>query len=523
MILEIIPIEECIKVNNLKEVTDPILFIKNTAPTPEGLVSTEIFGISVKDRKETFAYISLHSYFLHPFIYKLLKRLNRNFVSIIHGTKKFTIEKGVLIEDEENGKTGLKFLYDNWDKLSFEKNASSLRNERIDVLNTHGKNYIFTSKWIVIPAFYRDVNIRMAEKGVISHHVLNDMYSKLIRFASTLKNSNSFEFTLVMTEAKIQELLVEIYDTEKERLHKKHGMIRKNLLGKSIDYGSRLVISAPKFDANSPEELQVDFYHTGVPLAQCCTLFYPFVSNWVKNFFLKELEKTGNKYPIKGKDGKIEFVRLKNVDKYTDIEYIKKQIDNFITNYPSRFDRVELETEEPRKTPLYMSFTGQHYDKNSPETQSPIANRPLTWCDILYQAVIDVVEGKHIYVTRYPLLDYFGTFASLITVLSTKKTIPVYVGERVYPNYPVIDLNTKKEDIASLFTDTLVMSNLYLSGLGGDYDGDQVTVKGVFSQEANIEADKIMRSKSNILNIYGDNMRRTTNEGIQTLYTLTRF
>ena len=36
------------------------------------------------------------------------------------------------------------------------------------------------------------------------------------------------------------------------------------------------------------------------------------------------------------------------------------------------------------------------------------------------------------------------------------------------------------------------MSNVYLKAIGGDYDGDQVTVKSVFSQEANEEAEKKM-------------------------------
>ena len=31
-----------------------------------------------------------------------------------------------------------------------------------------------------------------------------------------------------------------------------------------------------------------------------------------------------------------------------------------------------------------------------------------------------------------------------------------------------------------------------------------------------------MKSKSHILNIYGQNMRKTTNEGVQTLYMLTK-
>lgn len=38
-----------------------------------------------------------------------------------------------------------------------------------------------------------------------------------------------------------------------------------------------------------------------------------------------------------------------------------------------------------------------------------------------------------------------------------------------------------------------------------------------------MEAKKLMESKSHILNIQGDNMRTTTNEGIQTLFMMTKF
>jgi DNA-directed RNA polymerase beta' subunit len=55
------------------------------------------------------------------------------------------------------------------------------------------------------------------------------------------------------------------------------------------------------------------------------------------------------------------------------------------------------------------------------------------------------------------------------------------------------------------------------------YDGDMVSVKGVFTQEANEEAEQIMTHKANILNVYGENVRMTTNEGVQTLYMLTKF
>ena len=79
-----------------------------------------------------------------------------------------------------------------------------------------------------------------------------------------------------------------------------------------------------------------------------------------------------------------------------------------------------------------------------------------------------------------------------------------------------------KNKISTVFIDTLVMSNVYLQGLSGDYDGDQVSVKGVFSQEANAEADQLMKEKFHIINIYGDNVRTSTNEAVHALYLLTR-
>ena len=78
-------------------------------------------------------------------------------------------------------------------------------------------------------------------------------------------------------------------------------------------------------------------------------------------------------------------------------------------------------------------------------------------------------------------------------------------------------------DLDSIFRDTLSVCALYLSGMGGDYDGDQVTVKPVFSQEANDECERLMVNKANLLTIEGNAIRKIGNEAVQTLYSLTRF
>ncbi|WP_171567684.1 hypothetical protein, partial [Brevibacillus sp. MCWH] len=312
---------------------------------------------------------------------------------------------------------------------------------RIDLINAYDKDTLFTKYWIVIPAYYRDVNLQSSESGKISHHEINDKYSKLIRLASILKNNNNFDFVLNTTRAKIQETLVEIYDLLKGKLEKKHGLIRKSLLGKSIDYGARSVISAPVFHANRHEEMQVDFYHCGIPLAQCCSLFTPFIVSWAKRFFQREIEKLGNKFPVKTANGEIKYLKLKEPAIYYNEDYIKKKIDRFVFSPVDRFDPVELPVEdEEYQDKVFLTFVGRFYDGKSTEKESPLFSRPATWTDVLYQAAMEVTADKMVWVTRYPLLDYFGMFHNKISVLTTQKKIPMYVGDKLYEFYPHVDL-----------------------------------------------------------------------------------
>lgn len=52
-------------------------------------------------------------------------------------------------------------------------------------------------------------------------------------------------------------------------------------------------------------------------------------------------------------------------------------------------------------------------------------------------------------------------------------------------------------------------------------DGDQVTCKIVFSVEANKELEEYLNSAKFYIDLGGNNIRSTTNEGIQSLYNLT--
>lgn len=530
--------EKFIKLNNLKEVSNPISFEKGMVPTEDGLFSNTIFGMNIYDRKHTWAYIDLKGHYMNPKAYITLKTLNRNFESVIYGTKNYTIKDGVLVEDE-NGGTGLEWLYKNWEKINFKKNESGKRNSRIDMLNNHKKDEIFFTKWAVCPAFYRDVNISSNTSGKPKVPEINDLYTGILRNVAILQDGTSFDFMLAAVGGKIQSLLVDIYNLMKDKVTGKTGYLRRSILGKSIDYCGRIVITATPYDKNCVEDQHINFYNTGVPLSHCCAQLTPFIIWWLNGFFRTRVIAQKDQFPVYNDKGEKVYVHLDNPEVVFNDDFIDKNLTRWINNPSSRFDTIELPIKEDDKKkfgikkPKYLTLTGYSYetttmakaDFNSGgnNANGKELNRHLTWTDLLYQAAMDVSEDKHVVITRYPLLDYLGTYFSRIYVMSTRETVPMIINGKLYDEYPKIDLNMAKGRIEASFIDSYKICALYLSGLGGDFDGDQITSKMLFSKEANEEAERIMMNKTNLLTVDGGSIRSIGNEGIQTLYTMTKF
>ena len=96
------------------------------------------------------------------------------------------------------------------------------------------------------------------------------------------------------------------------------------------------------------------------------------------------------------------------------------------------------------------------------------------------------------------------------------------VNDTVYRWYPVVNLDTPKDQIGTEFIDSIQFSNSCLPGLDGDYDGDQITAKIPFTQEANEEIEHYMNSKSFFINASGRNIRYVESEAVQTFFTMTK-
>ena len=466
MKLYLLNIDKFVEANELEEVSNPIILGKGYIPTPDGLLSQEIFGSTTKERRMTFAYIDLKCHLLQPIIYKTLLRLDRRIEKLIAGTDRYSISKtGELVEDE-NGSTGVEWLYNNWNKIKWKKNDSKIRNQRIDLLSLHSKDELFQSKEIICPAFYRDVNLQTVGKPSI--HIINSMYTKLIQLASML-NQGNFAFTLDHTKFKMQQVLVEIYDEFKNRVEKKRGAIKQTVLGKSVDYGARLVISTSKFTANRPSDMQVDFTHVGIPLAYCISLFTPFFVGWLQKFFMNEFEKTGNKMPAyNSKTKQIEYIKIKDPMLQFNDDEIHHMMKTFIRSHEQRFDPILIEADDGNKYPF--AFKGRFksdQEFNQDDKNNILASRSMTLTDIFFMAAVDITKDKFVYITRYPMADYSGIFPCGISVLSTNETTKVEYDGVTYEHYPIVDLNLPKERVGAQFIHVVNMSNVYLQSIGG--------------------------------------------------------
>lgn len=519
---ELLEPAKLIKVNELKEVSNPIVFVRDGVPTTDGLLSNELFGISKDERGNTFAYIDLTEYFLHPLVYKIWCSMDSRIREIVHGTKNFIVDESGNFVESEDGSNGIEFLKKNIDKIKIRSTESRKRDVKIRFIEEN-KDKLFIKQMIVIPAYYRDVNSNGAKIGIGE---INKLYQSLLIAIRSLKETADYGIIMSnSSKGRVQEILLQIYQwfADEPRLSKKQGTVRRAVMSKTSDYASRLVMSAPELKVEKLEDLMVDLDHSAIPLASVATNVFPYMIFYIRRFFENEFGGVGE-YPYKTKQGEIKFVKVKDpLIEFSD-ERIKKEIERFIHGYSNRFIPIEVPNEENKK--IFMYFKGRYttpdevVDKKTTDT-TPLLSRRLTWCDLIYMAAVECVKDKHVLITRYPLDNYFGQFPTKITVSSTKETEPMYVDKKFYKHYPKIREEDIESNTSNKFIDTINISNLYLSLIGGDYDGDQVTSKVAFSLEANKELDEMMNSKAHYITLGGKNGRTASNEAIQCLYNLT--
>jgi len=509
MYLRMLQIDDFVKLNNLREIKDPI-YMQFKQPTPEGLFSHEIFGITQYDRSTIWGYIDLGARFLHPLAANNFKKYGSTFENIIYGLKRYRMVDGEFIEDEENGDTGIDFLYENYDNIKWRDTPSIGSSERIKFLK-QGKDRIFITKFPVCPPFYRDIN----DNSSTGIPVVNELYKKVISQCMALKKKGSFSFFGNLTRANIQKTLVEIFDHYVTSLKGKTGLMRRSVMGRNIDYGVWCVLASPVIDCERYDEMLVDFDHMGIPLAAVLAMFKPFILQATKDFFANEFVRSG-KYPVlkmTGK-GKYETVLVDFIDPLSEFsdDFIDKRIANFVNGYSTRFEPIEIPSNR-EGIKGYLSISGRF------GSDEKISTRPMTWTDLFFIVAEECTQDKSAIWSRYPIDHFYSVEYPKVRVMSTITTTTATIDNKTYKWYPNVKVG---QDSSSDFVATIAPCNVNIGALGADYDGDSTPLRGIFTAEGNIEAEKFRRDKKNFLDLQGRNIRPTEKDFCQLMYSLTK-
>lgn len=538
-----------IKANELEAITNPMFFSRANMPAPDGLLSNEIFGITKEDRTSIFAYIDLAGEtFMHPLGYKIWTRLDSNVKLCAWEMGTFILNKkeGKLVPDP-NGKTGIKYLQEVIKIIDFKKTNSDKREIRIDFLEKY-REKLFMKEFIVIPAGYRDVNTDSDSRIGVGE--INQIYNAIIRDCNALREADEYGLTLNGTlRGRIQDNIVAVYDwlifgrfkgqeSQASGLSRKLGLIRRAGMKKSFDWGARLVICTQNLRKENVSDIDVDLDSIGLPIAALCANLFPFMLHWLRTYF--EMNFADTVFIPVIINGKVIERRIKDWQAVYSDENIKKQLDRFMHGMTNRFIPIEVPVDldgipNAKNVHPYLTFKGYMVDdeeaankvinyireNNKDPESSNIVYRPLTWCDLIYRAAMDICKDKMVLITRFPVDSYWNQFPAKIKVISTIETEPMVVNGHYYKKYPKINMEDIGKNSSNKFIDVALPNNVRLGSIGGDYDGDTISSKVTYSIEANNELRKLVDSKRHYISLGAENEMTTTKEGIQALYNLT--
>ena len=259
-------------------VTSPDIILKGKSTfDPKGIFSEIIWPHSDEIRFTKLAAIDLSStgIFIQPKMYETIKNRQKKLYEGINGTYiKLDPETDSFVEsNEDEGLRGYKLLNEIINNL--DKYSKAVNPLIFEIIKTY-KEKIFIQSIFVLPPSLRDIQI--VEGRIQSTTPLNSAYQNLIRYSNKTRVSASKILKTNLSTVdlykilKIQNLINEIYDFEKQMLKSKEGFIRQNVLAKRIDFSARAVIAVnPKLPLDQVQ----------LPYKMVMKLMEPFIGHYI--------------------------------------------------------------------------------------------------------------------------------------------------------------------------------------------------------------------------------------------------
>jgi DNA-directed RNA polymerase beta' subunit len=266
MQLQLLDVNRFIDNKGLQEVTS------TKPPSAHGfelgsLWDPQIFGqVGSFDRRSRFAYINLKTKLIHPQAYSILKSTSESINKIMSQKAAYVVQNKKYIEDE-TGETGLSFLIRTLNDVDITTIAKKDKIADAEFLQKN-KRLILVDKWVVMPAGSRDIDISRKNAQATMSEV-NEFYKRLIYLSGEISGEESYDAIII---DKLQKTLQQIISWVKDSLKGKKGVFRSNMLKKTLDYSTRLVLTS------SPG---VNLGEIGLPWSTLVLIYEPIISHYV--------------------------------------------------------------------------------------------------------------------------------------------------------------------------------------------------------------------------------------------------
>lgn len=496
----------------LGEVLNPQIFDLNNNFHPEGLFSTTIYGqVGSKYRSTMFGYMQLNCKILHPLAYQAIVGIKSFYKDVMEGKKTAIFDtktKDLVPSSDSSSSTGYTFFISHIEKINLRSanpdSKSDARVQNINLVESSIKNNsLFIENLLVMPAGLRDYFVD--QTGQPQEDEVNGLYRKVLNQSNLIdpniakKSPSSYDRLYVGLQNSVQELFEFLIGL----LDGKHKLILGKWLSRKVFNTTRNVLSGyveKGLTVNDPNRLGYNDCKIG--LHQYFRTMAPKSIYELQNKYLKDIfiENNNIAYLTNLKTLKREQLSnseiLRDYDRWTSSD----GIDSVMASLGNIDVRHKYITLNKGKHCLGLIYRDKKYFKflqdidSVPEGWDRSKVRPVTLAEFMYMSIYEM-NGKYPgLVTRYPIQGFGGIYPCFVKLQTTiefetlEELTPAWEPSgKIASSFPI-----KGKD----FFNTITVHPSHLGKLGGDFDGDTVSIMGLMMDDVVEEIKDALNKRS---------------------------
>ena len=500
----------------LGRVTTGKIFDTTNAFHSEGLFSVEVFGpVGSETRNRKFGRIDLNIEVIHPLIYQTILSLKSFYGQIMDGTalaiwnpKTREFEKSI---DPKAG-TGFNFFMKHIKELKFEETESEHREFKIKLFNKTIKDGTATMKHqLVMPAGLRDYTVD--KNGKPQEDEVNGYYRKILAQANLIDPNISSRNPDLYDSAAIgiQKAISSLYDYIMTLLDGKNKLVLDKWVSRKTFNSTRNVITS-YIDKSTGlhDKRRLGYNDCLVGIHQFARASAPKSLYEIKSKYIRDIfpDNSTSAYLTNVKTLKREEVLNTHVQKDYDLWTSSDGLEKVISMLGSLDVRSEPILVNKGKHYLGLIYRDSKCFKffqdidELPEFLDKTKVRPVTLSEFIYMSIYHMDGQYPGLATRYPITGYGSIYPVMVKLTTTNDTDILYElnhewqeTENIAYGFPIL---------TSGYFNTMVVHHSHLGALGGDFDGDVLSLTMTLSDESKDEITKFLKKKEYYVNDRGE-------------------